>query len=68
MTTKTLHTAAVALVDDMAHWRILQVASLGYKGALPDGVGEDDAEDFRETVQTIAKLAEAKVYIHAPLS
>lgn len=68
MTNKTLHTAALSLVDDMAHWRVLQVALLGYRGALPDGVSADDDAEFRGAVQTIAKLVEAKAYIHAPLA
>jgi hypothetical protein len=51
---KDLHTAANALVDDMPRWRVLQVSTLGYRGALPEGVSEGDADEFRAAVKDIA--------------
>lgn len=51
---KTLHRLANALVDDMPRPSVLRVSTFGYRGALPEGVSAEDADEFRAAVKDIA--------------
>jgi hypothetical protein len=53
--------AANRTVDSLSNESLSEVAALGYKGPLPEGVATDaDSEfEFRNAVQDIAKCIEA---------
>ncbi len=49
-----IHRAANALIDDMPRSTVLKVSTFGYRGALPEGVGQADDTAVRSAMRDIA--------------
>lgn len=55
MNAKQIQTLANELVDSMASWSVVEVATVGYRGALPDSVSADDEPPLRAAIQDTAR-------------